>query len=186
MTDTKIINEYITSLSQHLSLLSAKERRSIAEEIRMHLETRAEAGRLAEAITNLGEAQACAQMYLEELSILQAQQDTASVPQIRNILLRIWGRASAFSGFVLMGFLYLLTAAFVFSLGYELINPSQSGLWLQGGHLHWGTTSGIKYDIEQEVLGFWFIPINIALILMFFFMAERVGRFSKNSAFKHW
>ena len=85
-----------------------------------------------------------------------------------------------------MGFLYLLTAAFVFSLGYELINPSFSGLWIQGDHLHWGTTSGAKYDIDQEVLGFWFIPVNIALIMAFFFLAEKVGQFSKRSIAKNW
>lgn len=186
MSDTKIINEYITSLSRHLSLLPAKERRSIVDEIRMHLEARAKAGRLTEAITNLGEAEVCAQTYLEELSVSQAQTDTENAPQTHNLLLRMWGRVSALLGFGLMGFLYLLVAAFVFSLGYELINPSQSGMWLQDDHLHWGITSGIKYDIEQEVLGFWFIPINIVLILMFFFLAEKVGRLSKNSVFKNW
>jgi len=186
MTDTKRINQYISSLSRHLSRLPAKERTSITDEIRMHLEARAKVGRLSEAISSLGEADACAATYIEELTVSQTQQATAKKPQIYNFLLRIWGRVTAFSGFILMGFLYLLTAAFVFSLGYELINPSKSGLWLQNGHLHWGTTSGIKYDIEQEVLGFWFIPINIALILVFFFLAEKVGRFSKNSAFRHW
>jgi len=186
MTDTKKINQYITNLSRHLSHLPAKDRASIADEIRMHLEARAKVGRLSEAMSSLGEPAACAATYFEELTGSDGHQTISKGSQSSNILLRIWGRVTAFSGFILMGFLYLLTAAFVFSLGYELINPSKSGLWLQNGHLHWGTTSGIKYDIEQEVLGFWFIPINIALILVFFFLAEKVGRFSKNSAFRHW
>ena len=186
MTADKTINRYIETLSRYLSALPINERSSITDEIRMHLEARAQAGRLDEALSKLGTPETCAQAYLEELSISQHDQLQATEDRNPNVLAKIWGRVSAFSGFLLMGFLYLLTAAFVFSLGYEILNPSHSGLWVQGGHLHWGTTSGTKYDIDQEILGFWFIPINIALILGFFFLAEKVGRFSKHSVQNNW
>lgn len=186
MTNTRRIDQYIDRLSRDLAAVPESERGSITDEIRMHLEARAVDGRLEEAIASLGAPEVCARAYLEELSAVEPAANAPVSAGGQNLAIKAWGRVSAISGFILMAFLYILTAAFVFSLIAELVQPSHNGMWLEAGHLHWGMTSGVKYDIDQEILGFWFVPLNILLVAVFFMLAEVVGRFSKRRVLHDW
>jgi len=188
MTDANVIKKYVKTLCDELMALPQQQRLSIADEIGAHLEARAVDGRLDEALSGLGSPKACATAYLKELSLMD-RGDTVvqeNVPHKRSLLTQIWGRISTIIGFAVTGWLYFYMVIFVLCIVFELLKPSHSGMWLNAGGFHWGLISEYKYDVATEVLGLWYLPLNILLVAGFFMLAEAVWRFSKRRALRRW
>lgn len=175
--DEAVIDTYIKALRRTLAHLPMDERGLITEEIRSHLEARADEDQLAQAIADLGPATQLGQTYVDELTLDEAKNNPA------RSLTTLWIMASrkltAMIGFIVTGYLYFSAALFGLSALSEIILPWRTGLWIRPDNRgwHWGVAHGWDYEHATEVLGWAFLPINAGAFLGIFVLAGFVGRF---------
>lgn len=71
--------------------------------------------------------------------------------------------------YLIMSFLYLFEVVFLFLIITKIIFPSRTGLFiLDDSFKAYGFISNT--DHWTEILGFWFIPLNILLAVVFYFL----------------
>jgi hypothetical protein len=187
------IDAYLNVLRKHLRHLNEKDSCDIVEEIRSHiLDKAASAGEItadsiASALAALGDPEDLASQYVTDNLLMRAQ-----VARSPWLILRSLFR---WAGLSIAGFCILMSSLIGYSLAGSLVlcaflkpfHPLTDGLWLlnhssdpQSFSLRLGFSS-VPVD-GREVLGWWLIPIGLALggwlgLLTFYFGRWSIRKF---------
>ena len=175
---------YLTQLERELQPMPVEERAKILQEIGSHLAERAEVGpqMLHATIAQLGTPRALARSFLDDRALAGALAKGASPRILWVILRRAWrGLAAGVVGTVSV-LLYLFAFAFLIVAVMKPVMPSSVGMWLDpnGGVSNFGVVGPPPHS-GAELLGWWIIPISLAVAVVLWLMAgwvvKRGGQF---------
>lgn len=191
MTDAEIgqrkIKQYLQELTAALRSLPPEQVRDIVEELRSHIVEKTSGDMAPDSVdgvlTALGSPQDLASMYLADDLQVRALASRSPVLVLRSLFR--WASLS-FAGFlVLLGSLvgYFLSASLICCALLKPIHPHTAGLWQipDAGdpysysiRLGFGSVPGGSKD----VLGWWIVPIGLAIGFALFFLTARLGLWS--------
>jgi len=191
MTDAEIgqrkIKQYLQELAAALRSLPAEQVRDIVEELRSHIVEKTSGDMAPDSVgavlTALGTPQDLASMYLAD--DLQVRALASHSPLLVLWSLFRWASLS-FAGFlVLLGSIvgYFLSASLICCALLKPIHPHTAGLWQIPD-----ATDPYSYSIRlgfdsvpagsKDVLGWWIVPIGLAIGFALFFLTARFGLWS--------
>jgi hypothetical protein len=185
MTDAAVqskIDAYVGKIERALHALSREQRRDIVEELKSHIREAAggatlDVAQVTAAIERLGRPQQLASMYLAE-NLTKRAADERTPWLIVRACAR-WAKLSVTGFFVLLGCLvgYGFAAGWFLAAIAKPFRPDRIGLW----HLV-DPTDNLSFSLgavdqpgARELLGWWLIPIGLALALLFAFLTTRFG-----------
>lgn len=181
MSENKQIDDYCIAFERALARLSVAGADDIVAEIRVHLVAADAAGELTAALVEIGEPDAYARAFADELRIEAACADPAPHRTLGTLLSLSTRRAAAAIGFLLSGFAYVIAIGFVLTIGLELTIPENNGLWIndENGLVSFGSVSapGDRAG-STERLGHFYIPVAAAFAACFYLLAGWMGRFT--------
>lgn len=186
MSDATKIEDYLRALSRALRALPDRDRDDIAAEIRAHLEHRAGEGKLADAMKALGNPDACARSFIEEMKIQSAFADGGPARTVGALLALASRRATAAVGLFASAFFFLIAIGFALTAIAEVTMPDKAGLWIgpDAGSFVIGTVDAPPVpaapgapEPPREVLGRWLIPVALAFAVLFFIIGQWLARF---------
>lgn len=189
-----LLEKYLNELEAGLRSLPAEERREIVAEIRSHvLDAARESGQLSAAaiqasLVRLGPARELASRYVMQSMAARAYSSGSHWLALRTIYR--WARLSVagFAAFVVTLIGYGVAACFAYAALAKPFAPHRIGLWrLPEPHDLSLSLGGVDNPGAQELLGWWLIPVGIALASLFFFLTQRfvmwaLRRFRSSSA----
>jgi uncharacterized membrane protein len=160
------IDAYLAELRRCLGELPPEEVHDILQEIRGHILERTEASgelteeRLVDILKALGRPDEIAPLYQVDSVVAKAR-----ISLSPRVVLRGIHRWSVVSGWGLVLFvLGIVGYATGFSLALsavaKIISPDKVGAWVGGGHFSIGTISDPG---ARDVLGWWLVPVGLAL-----------------------
>jgi uncharacterized membrane protein len=160
------IDSYLAQLRRCLGELPPEEVHDILQEIRGHILERAEASgelteeRLVAILKALGRPEEIAPLYQVDSVVAKAR--TSLSPRI---VMRGIHRWSVLSGWGLVLFIlgvagYATGFSLMLSALAKIVAPHEVGAWIASGHFNIGTTSDPS---AREVLGWWLVPVGLAV-----------------------
>ncbi len=190
------IAAYLGQLGQRLRGMNEGDRREIVEELRSHITDKASAGGevtaggVDAAIAGLGSPEELAGQYMTDALLARAEASRSPV-RILESLFR-WGSLSVAGFFVLMGSVlgYFLGVVFILVALLKTIHPHSAGLWILPDG-----TGDYQFSLRlgfggvpaggREVLGWWIVPIGLALGFWLVMLTTRfalwcVGQYRKS------
>ncbi len=180
MSKNKQIDSYMARLQRAMAGVRDMDRADIMAEIRAHLDTRADQGRLDEAITELGSPEACASAFLDELRLQAAFSDGGPAKTLSTLIAMASRRTLAATGLFVSGIFFLLAIGFVITALAEIVSPEMAGLWINDGHDSFSVVIGVMDDKgavrSGEILGRWLIPVAMALAVLSLILGQKIGR----------
>jgi hypothetical protein len=185
MTDHAVqskIDAYVDEIERALHSLSREQRRDIVEELKSHIREVAggatlDAAQVTAALERLGRPQQLASMYLAENLTKRAEEERSPWLIVRACAR--WAKLSVTGVFVLLGCLvgYGFAAGWFLAAIAKPFRPDRIGLW----HLV-DPTDNLTFSLgavdqpgARELLGWWLIPLGLALALLFAFLTTRFG-----------
>ena len=170
------LEAYLRRLRWALQPLPAVDRDEIVAETRSHFLDRQAAGASIETIAaELGDAERYAQGFLENYQISTALA-AGSVLQMLSTASRWVGRGVVASvGFFLALSLYLTAASWALVGLLKPVFPDQVGFWTAEGVVAFGFVSPLRPDAVEH-LGYWIVPLSLALALVTWWLATRLLR----------
>jgi len=191
MADTEIaqrkIKKYLQDVAAALRGLPAEQVRDIVEELRSHIvEKTNEDMTLADVdsvLAGLGSPQDLASMYLADDLQTRALVSRSPVLVLRSLFR--WASLSFASFFVLLGSVvgYFMAASFVGCALLKPIHPHTAGLWtIPDATEPYSYSLRLGFDSvppgSTDVLGWWIVPIGLAVGFGLFFLTARFGLWS--------
>jgi hypothetical protein len=178
-TAQKIYDDYFKRASKYVNVLSPEDRSDILMELNSHIYEathHASAGNgidtLVDVLQNLGDP---AEILKPEVAFRKARQAGRSFNP-KHIFQAL--RLNLYNGgmYVVITAFYLFTVAFGLLIIFKLIAPENTGLFLKDGHwFAFGYTSKNTSGLS-ELLGYWFIPMNVAISMLFYLLATSIFR----------
>lgn len=180
------VEDYLQELRRALRPLPAEEALEIVEEIRSHVLDSAEQNgglseeRLDTALGRLGRAAELAAMYVTESLVRRAEVSRSPWLALRSIFR--WATLSVAGFFVFLGSLigYGIGASFVVCALVKPFAPGRVGLWKLADpaddlsfSLGW-----VNRPDATDLLGWWIIPVGLAIGLGLIFLTARFGLWS--------
>ena len=175
------IDSYLAELRRCLGELPPEEVHDILQEIRGHILERAEASgelteqRLVEILKALGRPEDIAPLYQVDSVVAKARSSLSPRLVMRGIQ-----RWSVVSGWGLVLFVlgiagYATGFSLMLAALAKIVTPDQVGAWVGGGHFSIGTFSGPG---AHDVLGWWLVPIGLAVGALVVFGTTRLLRWT--------
>jgi len=176
----QLLEDYIKQLGGSLSILQARERQEIIQEVQGHLQDRLERCDTLEdfqqTLQEFGPPDEYARRFVETYRASQAS-DSASLWQILQQGLRVIGhRFSVALSLLMLSFLYLLSISLVLVGLLKPLFPESVGLWLSWNPFSFRFGMGLQPVTTPEVLGYWIIPLSILLGVGLFIVTNRLSR----------
>jgi uncharacterized membrane protein len=160
------IDSYLMQLRRSLGELPPEEVAEILQEIRGHILERAEASgelteaRLVEILKALGRPEEIAPLYQAESVVAKARTSFSPTLVLRGVLrwamLSFWGFAVFLLG--LAG--YGIALAWLIGAIGKILAPHKFGAWVSPDTLSIGTNNN---PAAREILGWWLVPVGLAL-----------------------
>jgi uncharacterized membrane protein len=195
-TAAQTLDSYLQKVRAGLRGLPATEAEEIVRELRSHILDRAgSAGELPEsgvaaALVKLGDPEDLAAQYTTENLMARAERTRSPWLILRGIFR--WASLSFAGFFVFLGALigYATAFAFLFCAVAKPFAPKTIGLWIRDTSLSSFSASLGTVNANagaREVLGWWIIPIGMAVGVALFLLTTRFGlwsirRFRRSSA----
>ncbi|HWE46621.1 MAG TPA: hypothetical protein VG407_11395 [Caulobacteraceae bacterium] len=178
-TATRTLDAYLRQVRHGLRGLPDAEATEIVEELRSHALDRAGgalSGQSVDAtIAGLGPARELAGMYLAER--MAERVEVSRSPLL--ILKTVWRLAGlslrACTVFIVSLIGYLLAASFFIIALAKPFLPKRTGLWIWNERGDWDFSLGIQWPHGHELLGWWIIPICLALSMLCLYLTWRFG-----------
>jgi uncharacterized membrane protein len=175
------IDTYLGELRRCLGELPPEEVHDILQEIRGHILERAEASgeltedRLVEILKALGQPDEIAPMYQVDAVVAKARSSFSPRVVMRGIhrwsMVSIWG----FALFVIGVVGYATGAALILAGMGKIVAPNQFGAWV-GPH---SFDIGVMNDpTAHDVLGWWLVPVGLAVGAAIFMGTTRLLRWT--------
>lgn len=83
--------------------------------------------------------------------------------------------------YIIFFLLYLLLFGFVFMIGAKILNPAEIGMFYKSSEFFvLGSSNSPLYTPEMELLGNWFIPVMLLLIVVFYFVITLLLKIKKS------
>lgn len=189
-----LLEKYLHELEAGLRALPADEIREIVNEIRSHiLDAASDGGELSAAaveasLARFGPARELASRYVMQSMAARAHSSGSHWLALRTIYR--WARLSVagFAAFVVTLIGYGMAACFAYAALAKPFAPHRIGLWrLPEPNDLSLSLGGVDNPGARELLGWWLIPVGIALASGFFFLTQRfvmwaLRRFRASSA----
>jgi hypothetical protein len=176
------LDGYLGELRARLGRLPDREAAEIVEELRSHVRDSLPGGALTEegvaaALARLGSPDELAALYAAESLLARAGRSRS--PWLLFSSLFRWATMSVAGFFAFLGLLvgYALAASFLCAALMKPFAPRRVGLWLRDADtfsLHLGFADGSRPG--QELLGFWIVPLGLALGAGLGWLTTRFGR----------
>jgi hypothetical protein len=175
-----LLDKYLHDLEAGLRLLSAEETREIVDEIRSHVfDSAGEAGQLSaaaveESLARLGPARELASRYVMQNMAARAHSSGSHWLALRTIY--GWAKLSVagFGAFIVTLIGYSLAGVFAYAALAKPFAPRRIGLWRLPEPNDLSISLGaVDNPGARELLGWWLIPVGIALASAFFFLTQR-------------
>jgi uncharacterized membrane protein len=175
------IDAYLAELRRCLGELPPEEVHDILQEIRGHILERTEASgelteaRLVEILKALGRPEEIAPLYQVDSVVAKARGSLSPRVVLRGIhrwsVVSAWGLVLFIIGIV--G--YSTGLSLMLSAVAKIISPDRVGAWVGGGHFVIGTL----FDPNaRDVLGWWLVPIGLAVGALIVFGTMRLLRWT--------
>ena len=152
---------FLGRLEQALGPLPPGERQEIVEEIRSHLSERAAQG-ATELLTGFDDPEAYAATFVQERALAGALAGGGSWA-VGRALLSGARRIGWWYVVLVLGVLHLYGAVFLLLAVLKPIFPASVGLFVGGSHVAFGAIFGEALSGRAELLGWWAIPLFVAL-----------------------
>jgi len=169
MTERDQINDYLKSLSRHLSRLDRADADEVLREIESHVDDALETRAAGDILAGFGPPRELADRYVAH--VLQGSPPPPGFRAIQRVKKHAtkglyW--ATAASGYGVALALTLLAI-------YKPLTPSSLGLWADKS----GSVAVLGYLQQsppgmREVLGWWFVPIAVGLAVAAFYLTRRL------------
>ncbi len=181
-------DEYLTTLRSALKGLPVADCEEIVSEIGVHLrESLEQGGDIENVISHLGPAKQLAAQYRETLWVQRTARTVSPWLMLRGAFWLARTSAFGFGCFMLAFIGYGTGGAMVLSAILKPIFPKQIGLWIGPGVFtfgiheagHYGGGIGlilITSSPAHEVLGWWYIPVALAIGCLFVWGTTRLVR----------
>ena len=189
-----IVETYLRALRKGLGNLPSEEREEILSDLRSLIQEHADQAsgddaELQELLARLGPPEVLARTYrMERLLALAAKSSAPFAIANASLQWAITGVGGMLASFVLaLG--YLTALGFLFLGVMKTIFPANVGLWIPPGPYVFGSeTFGALWPVPpgQEILGWAFTPLCLAIALMLFVLTTRFTRWLLGLAQKHF
>tara|TARA_R110000850_G_scaffold104529_7_gene214981 strand:+ start:59 stop:613 length:555 start_codon:yes stop_codon:yes gene_type:complete len=181
MSDREMIHNYLQSLMRFLSRLDQEDAEDVLREIESHIydvmEMREENGQMIDAsaiLEGFGQPRDLASQYVDHiLKGAPPPRGFRAIQRVRRGATNGLRYATGFGGYV--------TAAALVAIGfYKLIDPDAVGFWVSqsGESVVIGALSEVPVGTE-EILGWWMMPVAIALGIGAAFLTRNLLRVLK-------
>lgn len=177
--------DYLRRLRAGLAPLPESEREEIVRETASHLLDRLEAAppaaagmALAEALARLGEPEGYARCFVTNYRISAALASGSPLAPVVQVLRMIGDGLRGFAVAFLLLVLWCFAFGFLATAVMKPILPGQTGLFVGGaaGGMSLGILGPESRAGARELLGWWVIPIGLALASLFALAAGWVAR----------
>ncbi len=187
MPDTRAahqrIDRYLQDLRRALGGLPEEHVADIVEELRSHLLEKATAGgeltaeSVASALEGLGDPEELASQYLTDHLLARAQFSHSPLLVLRGLFQTATLGLAGIFVLVGSGVGYGLCLAVVLCAALKVFHPASAGLWAgPEGELSLRMGFGAPPAGTRELLGWWIIPIGLALGAGLYLLTIRFGR----------
>lgn len=169
MTERDQIDDYLKSLSRHLSRLDRADADEVLREIESHVDEALEAQTAAQILAGFGPPRELADRYVAH--VLQGSAPPPgfrAIQRVKKQATRGLYWATAVSG-------YGMALALVLLAIYKPLRPSALGMWANesGGVAVLGIFQQSPPGM-REVLGWWIVPIAAGLAVAAFYLTRRL------------
>lgn len=184
----KKIHKYLQDLGAALRILPVAQASDIVEELRSHIvEKAAASGDMTPAgvdsvLADLGSPEDLASMYLTDDLQVRALASRSPLLILRSLFR--WASLSFAGFFVLLSSLlgYFVAAALVACALLKPIHPLTAGLWMIPDEADYSISLRLGFGSvppgSRDLLGWWIVPIGLALGLGLFFLTAQFGLWS--------
>jgi hypothetical protein len=184
----KKIHKYLQDLGAALRILPVEQASDIVEELRSHIvEKAAASGDMTPAgvdsvLADLGSPEDLASMYLTDDLQVRALASRSPLLILRSLFR--WASLSFAGFFVLLSSLlgYFVAAALVACALLKPIHPLTAGLWMIPDEADYSISLRLGFGSvppgSRDLLGWWIVPIGLALGLGLFFLTAQFGLWS--------
>jgi uncharacterized membrane protein len=175
------IDSYLMQLRRSLGELPPEEVSEILQEIRGHILERAESSgelteeRLVAILKALGKPEEIAPLYQAEAAVARARASLSPTVVLRGALRWAMVSVRGFLLFVLGLIGYGISLGLIVGAIGKIIAPDKFGAWVGPGNFTIGTNDN---PANHEVLGWWLIPVGLALGTVFLVATTRVLRWA--------
>jgi len=152
---------FLGRLEQALGPLAPGERQEIVDEIRSHLSERAAQG-ATELLAGFDDPEAYAATFVQERALAGALAGGGTWA-VGRALLSGARRIGWWYLVLVLGVLHLYGAVFLLLAVLKPIFPAKVGLFVGGSHVAFGAIFGEDFPGRAELLGWWAIPLFVAL-----------------------
>lgn len=174
-TDPRIEN-FCDALEQNLTRLGVEQPGDIVSEIRSHLLAAADAGTLESTLNEMGSAADYARQFRDALRIEDAYIRSGPKHTVATLILLSAHRLAAAIGLFFTGILYLTALSVLVTIGFEIFNPSSTGLFTSTeGGFFLGTIAGDPSAYTEHLGGF-YIPVAAAMGMGFYLAGGAIAR----------
>ena len=160
------IGAYLRTLRECLPNLSVAEREEILREISVHIRESAEepGANVGDILARLGSPQALASQYGHDPVIQRASRSLSPLTILHATLHLARRGVEGFFLFLVAFVGYCMGAAFIITALLKSFFPRETGLWVGPHTFDFGfNTPASSNPLNHEVLGFWYVPIALAL-----------------------
>jgi len=170
----RVYKSYLKQVERAVKSLPKTERDDVLMEFNSHLfegmqsnEASDEMTGLLDVIDKLGVPEIVLKPLVADKKLEQATRTFNPVHVFKAIMLNL---TNGFA-YIVFALLYLLLFGFVFTIFGKIMYPENVGMYFKDGSFQsLGWISGELAPGYEEVLGNWFIPVMILLIIVFYFI----------------
>lgn len=183
----RIYEDYMKRIKKATNILSKEDQQDLMMEFNSHIfeglqsyTTGSEIDNLLDVLQKLGTPEEVLKPLVAEKKLEQATRTFNPVHIFKALALNIFNGIT----YVIFALLYLFLFSFVFLIFAELWNPSEVGLFMKDGQLlALGKVDGTTAELQgaTEVLGHWFIPIMLLLIVVFYILITLLLRLKRRN-----
>ncbi|WP_300528336.1 hypothetical protein [Maricaulis sp.] len=174
-TDPRI-DKFCDALEQNLTRLGVEQPGDIVSEIRSHLLSAADSGALEAALDEMGSAGDYARQFRDELRIEDAYIRSGPKHTVATLILLSAHRLGAAIGLFFTGILYLTAVSVLVTIGFEIFNPSSTGLFTDDSGVFFLGTIASDTSAYTEHLGGFYIPVAAAMAMGFYLAGGAIAR----------
>lgn len=180
----RVYNDYLKRVKKATTSLSKESQDDIYMEINSHIfEAIQQNGKtneidaLLDILEKLGAPEEVLKPLVADKKLEQATKTFNPIHIFKALVLNLTNGVS----YMIFFFLYLLLLGFVFLIFAKIIHPAEVGLFYKNASF---TVLGMSSETNQagvrEVLGNWFIPAMLFLVVLFYMLITLMLKFKKN------
>lgn len=179
----RVYNDYMKRVKKATHSLSKENQDDIYMEINSHIfeaiqqkDKAHEIDTLLDILEKLGAPEEVLKPLVADKKLEQATRTFNPVHIFKALVLNFTNGIS----YIIFFILYLLLFAFVFLIFAKIIHPTEVGLFYKDAtFMVLGLTHGTDQTGVRELLGYWFIPLMLFSIVVFYMLITLVLKFKK-------